>query len=101
MTAREEIEPYIRLRDGFLALAEEVTTGPRLDRATIANEAVEAFLAPLPEGSVYGRYRLPEPELTDARQRCEAVKVRIEQLRARISNVGGASAPRSDERIAA
>jgi hypothetical protein len=65
---------YIELRDGFLALAAEVRTGPRLDRAWIANEAVASFI--------------PSMEPADARReraRCEEVKAEIDRLRAKIS----------------
>jgi hypothetical protein len=66
---------YIRLRDGFLGVAKEVRTGPRLDRAWIANQAVESFL--------------PEMDPADAereRARCEEVKREIETLRKKISH---------------
>jgi hypothetical protein len=70
-----EAQQYINLRDGFLAVASEVRTGPRLDRAWIANEAVESFI--------------PSMNAADAereRARCEEVKREIETLREKISH---------------
>jgi len=77
--AVEEINAYIAVRDVFLLEAEEVTTPPRLDRLTIANEFVETCLKPaLPP---YEAQCLAETDAICERKRCAAVKVRIAKLR--------------------
>jgi hypothetical protein len=80
-----ELACYIRLRDGFLATAEQVLTGPRLDRAWLANDAVESFLFEHPAGSVYNQHGLTKSELEAQKQRCAEVKRRIEELRSRVA----------------
>lgn len=68
-----EAKQYIKLRDGFVAVANEVRTGPRLDRAWIANEAVASFI--------------PSMNAADAKRetaRCEEVKREIDALREKI-----------------
>lgn len=69
-----EAKQYIAIRDGILAQATEVTTAPRLDRAWIANQAVESFL---PE--------MNEADAERERARCEEVKREIDALRRTIS----------------
>ena len=69
-----EARQYIRLRDGFVGLANEVITGPRIERAEIANDAVASFI--------------PSMSSDDARReraRCQEVKARLDQLRAKIN----------------
>jgi hypothetical protein len=68
---------YIELRDGFLAVAKEVRTGPRLDRAWIANEAVASFIPSMEPDDPAAAGRM--------RARCEEVKAEIDRLRAKIS----------------
>ncbi len=69
----DDAKTYIKLRDGFLGLASEVITGPRLDRAWIANEAVASFIPDM----------APEDAKRERASR-EEVKARIEELRRKI-----------------
>lgn len=81
--AVDEINAYIAIRDGLLAEAEEVTTRAKLDSASAANDFVAACLKP--QRSPYEAQHLPEGEMARHRVRCEAVKVRIAELRVGIA----------------
>ena len=74
-----EINAYIAIRDQLLAEAEEVRTKAKLSSAALANDFVLGCLQP-------GRPRyeaqcLPEIDAAFERQRCEAVRDRLAQLR--------------------
>ena len=74
-----EIHAYIAIRDSLLAEAEELRTRAKLDSLFVANDYVERCLKPvrLP----YVAQCLPEADAVRERQRCQAIKERIAQLR--------------------
>jgi hypothetical protein len=74
-----EINAYIAIRDQLLAEAEEVRTKAKLSSAALANDFVLGCLQPV--RSPYEAQCLPETDAVPERQRCEAVRDRIAQLR--------------------
>ncbi len=82
--ALEEINAYIAVRDQSLADAERVPTRGTVDRALLANEFVESCLRPM--RSPYEAQALPESNALIERKRCEAAKVRLAQLSARLAD---------------
>jgi hypothetical protein len=74
-----EINAYIAVRDQLLAEAEEIRTASKLASTALANDFV---LGCLQSGrSPYEAQCLPETDAVFERQRCEAVRDRIVQLR--------------------
>ena len=80
--AIDEINAYAAIRDDLLAEAEDIPTRAKLASVAVANDFVETCLKP-PQ-SPYRLQHLPEDEATRERNRCNAVKNRIAELRARI-----------------
>lgn len=78
--ASTEIHAYIAARDLAVAEAERSMTDVTLNRAFLANDLVESFLAPA--RSPYQAQCLPPAEAARERQRCDGLKRRIQQLRA-------------------
>jgi hypothetical protein len=91
--AHAEINAYISIRDRLLAEAEEIPTNSTLHRATIANDVVEIFLKPA--RPPYQAQHLPERDAAHERQRCETVKNRIAELRAKIATPAAGSVHKS------
>ena len=81
--AHAEIHAYIAIRDRLLTEAEEGPGNSTLRRAVIANDVVEIFLKPAKKP--YEAQYLPENEASHERQRCEAVKNRIAELRGKLA----------------
>ncbi len=79
--AVHEIHSYLAARNISLREAEENTTEASLRRAATANDFVENCLRPA--RAPYQAQSLPEAEAARERQHCQAVKVRIADLRAR------------------
>jgi hypothetical protein len=79
--ASDEINAYLALRNLILSEAEEAPTDANLHRAWTANEFVEKCLRPA--RSPYQGQCLPDADSVRERQRCNAVKVRIAELRTR------------------
>ena len=79
--ASSEIHAYLAARDLLLREAEADTTESHLRRAWAANELAESWLRPA--RSPYEAQSLPEAEAVRERLRCNAVKVRLAQLRTR------------------
>lgn len=79
-----EIAAYIAIRDRLLEDAERTRSDSMLDRVQSANEFVTSCLKPA--RSPYEAQHLPEADAVRERQRCEAVKVRIERLRATLAH---------------
>ena len=79
--ASGEIHAYLAARDLLLREAETDTTESNLRRAWAANELAEGWLRPA--RSPYEAQSLPEAEAVRERLRCNAVKVRLAQLRTR------------------
>src|SRR5262249_41630537 len=79
--ASSEIHAYLAARDLLLRDAEANTTESPLRRAWAANELAEGWLRPA--RSPYEAQSLPEAEAVRERLRCNAVKVRLAQLRTR------------------
>ena len=79
--ASGEIHAYLAARDLLLREAEANTTESHLRRAWAANELAENWLRPA--RSPYEAQSLPEAEAARERLRCNAVKVRLAQLRTR------------------
>ena len=77
----EEIFSFIAVRDLLLAEAEELPTEASLHRVWMANEFAERCLEPA--RAPYEAQTLPEAEAAFERRRCQTVKMRIAQLRAR------------------
>ena|SRR5437870_5673620 len=75
-----EIHAYIAIRDQLLSEAEEARTQAKLASTTLANDFVLGCLKP--ERSPYEAQCLPETDAVRERQRCEAIRERIAQLRA-------------------
>jgi hypothetical protein len=80
-SASLEIHSYLAARDLLLREAEANTTESHLRRAWAANELAENWLRPA--RSPYQAQSLPEAEAARERLRCNAVKVRLAQLRTR------------------
>ena len=78
-----EIYAFIAARNLLLRELEENTTEANLRRATAANEFAENCLRPA--RSPYQAQSLPEAEAARERQHCKVVKVRLAELRARLS----------------
>ena len=74
-----EINAFIAIRDELLAEVEEAKTGSKLDSLVIANNFVESCLTPA--RSPYDMQVLPESDANRERQRCEAIKQRVAELR--------------------
>jgi hypothetical protein len=83
--AVDEINAYIAIRDELLAEAEELKTHKKLDCVCIANDFVETCLKPA--RPPYEAQCLPEPDAVRERKRCEAVRIRIAELRKNASAV--------------
>jgi len=79
--ASSEIHAYLAARDLLLRDAEANTTELHLRRAWAANDLAEGWLRPA--RSPYEAQSLPEAEAVRERLRCNAVKVRLAQLRTR------------------
>src|SRR2546421_5363167 len=74
-----EINAYIAIRDQLLAEAEELHSSAKLVSTALANDFVEGCLKPA--RSPYQAQCLPESDAVRERERCEAVRGRIAQLR--------------------
>jgi len=74
-----EINAYIAIRDQLLAEAEEAQTPAKLSSTALANDFVLGCLQP--GRSPYEAQCLPEVDAAFERQRCEAVRDRLAQLR--------------------
>ncbi|MEO6970288.1 MAG: hypothetical protein ABI217_05290 [Chthoniobacterales bacterium] len=81
-TTVSEIYAYIAARNLLLRELEENTTDTNLRRATTANQFAENCLRPA--RSPYEAQALPEAEAARERQHCNAVKLRLAELRARL-----------------
>jgi len=77
-----EIYAYIAARNLLLRELEENTTEANLRRATTANDFAENCLRPA--RSPYEAQSLPDAEAARERQHCNAVKLRLAELRARL-----------------
>lgn len=77
-----EIHAYLAARNLVLREAEENTTELNLRRAAAANEFAETCLRPA--RSPYEAQALPEAEAARERQHCQAVKLRLAELRTRL-----------------
>jgi hypothetical protein len=80
--AISEIHAYLAARNLVLREAEENTTELNLRRAMSANDFAENCLRPA--RSPYEAQALPEVEAARERQHCQAVKVRLAELRTRL-----------------
>src|SRR4051812_35600285 len=89
--AHAEIHAYIAIRDRLLTEAEEAPSNSALRRAVIANDVVEIFLKPARKP--YEAQHLPENEAGCERQRCEAVKSRITELRGKLASPSAGATP--------
>jgi hypothetical protein len=78
-----EIHSYLAARDLLLREAEANTTESNLRRAWAANEFAENCLQPAP--APYQAQALPEAEAARERRRCASVKLRLAELRLRVS----------------
>lgn len=76
-----EIQAYLGARNLLLRVAEENTTEANLRRAADANDFAETCLRPA--RSPYEAQSLSEAEVARERQHCQAVRIRIAELRAR------------------
>jgi hypothetical protein len=74
-----EISAYIAIRDELLAEAEEIHTSAKFAATELANDFVFGCLKPA--RSPYEAQCLPELDAVRERKRCEAVRVRIAELR--------------------
>ncbi len=74
-----EINAYIAIRDQLLDEAENLHTTAKIASAGLANDFVEGCLKPA--RSPYETQCLPESDAVRERVRCEAVRVRIAELR--------------------
>jgi hypothetical protein len=77
-----EIHAYLAARNLVLREAEENTTDLNLRRAASANEFAENCLRPA--RSPYQAQTLPAAEAARERQHCQAVKLRLAELRTRL-----------------
>ena len=78
-----EIHAYLAARYLVLRLSEENSTYLNLSRAMSANEYAENCLRPA--RSPYQAQALPEAEAARERQHCQAVKLRLAELRTRVA----------------
>jgi hypothetical protein len=78
-----EIRAYLSARNLLLREAEENTTETNLRRATTANEFAEECLHPV--RAPYQDQALSHTEAERERQHCNAVKMRLAELRARLA----------------
>lgn len=76
-----EIHSFLAARDLLFREADANTTDSNLRRACAANEFAESCLRPA--RSPYQAQSLPEEEAVRERQRCNAVRMRLAQLRVR------------------
>ena len=74
-----EINAYIAIRDQLLAEAEEIRTTAKISSTALANDFVLGCLKPM--RSPYEAQCLAETDAVRERERCEAVRNRIAQLR--------------------
>jgi len=74
-----EINAYIAIRDQLLNDAEKLHSTAKLASAALANDFVEGCLKPA--RSPYEAQCFPENDAIRERKRCEAVRVRIAELR--------------------
>jgi hypothetical protein len=74
-----EINAYIAIRDQLLAEAEELHSSAKLASTALANDFVEGCLKPA--RAPYEAQYLTESDAVRERKRCEAVRVRIAELR--------------------
>jgi hypothetical protein len=74
-----EINAYITIRDQLLNEAEKLHSTAKLASVTLANDFVEGCLKPA--RSPYEAQCLPEIDAARERKRCEAVRLRIAELR--------------------
>lgn len=79
--ASVEIHSYLAARDFLFREAEAAPTEPNLRRALAANEFAESCLRPA--RSPYQAQSLPATEAARERLRCQALKVRLAELRLR------------------
>ena len=79
-----EIHAYLAARNLVLREAEENTTEANLRRAASANVFAENCLRPA--HSPYQAQALPEAEAERERRHCRAVKLRLAELRTRLSH---------------
>jgi hypothetical protein len=75
-----EINAYIAIRDQLLDEAEKFHSTAKIASTALANDFVEGCLKPA--RSPYEAQCLPESDAIRERKRCEAVRVRIAELRA-------------------
>lgn len=76
-----EMNAFIVIRDELLAEAEEIPTCAKLDSVAVANDFVETCLTPCPPP--YQSQNLSPEDAKREQKRCEDVKDRIVELRAR------------------
>jgi hypothetical protein len=81
----DEINAYVAIRDIALAEAEKDPSTVNLERVRIANEFVENCLKTA--RSPYESQNLPETDAARERGRCQAVKVRLSLLRAKLDAI--------------
>jgi hypothetical protein len=81
----DEINAYVAIRDIALAEAENDPSSVNLARVRIANEFVENCLKPA--RSPYESQHLPETDAARERGRCQAVKVRLSLLCAKLDAI--------------
>lgn len=81
--ATKEIHAYLAARDLALATAEQHPNEETLQRASAANDFAANCLKPA--RMPYQAQSLPEAEAAPERQRCQAVRVRLAQLRIRVA----------------
>jgi hypothetical protein len=81
----DEINAYVVIRDIALAEAEKDPSSVNFERVRIANEFVENCLKPA--RSPYESQHLPETDAARERGRCQAVKVRLSLLRAKLDTI--------------
>ncbi len=78
-SAAVEIHAYLAARNLFFQEAEGHPSEANLRRAAAANDFAEECLQS--PRSPYEKQTLPEAEIAGERQRCEAVKMRLAELR--------------------
>jgi hypothetical protein len=74
-----EINAYIAIRDQLLAEAEKLRTATKLASTGLANDFVQGCLQPA--RSTYEAQCLPEADAIRERERCDAVRNRLVELR--------------------
>jgi hypothetical protein len=75
-----EINAYIAIRDQLLDEAEKLHSAAKLASTALANDFVEGCLKPA--RSPYEAQCLQEMDAVRERERCEAIRIRIAELRA-------------------